>query len=149
MEGPKRYGLELLRETFVVREATRKSMQGNRSADTRPELLLRRALWASGLRGYRKHYRKWPGKPDVAWVGRRLAVFVHGCYWHGCPLCHDGRIPATNRAFWQAKIERNQARHAAQTAELEGLGVRTLTLWECELRRDLSGCVEKVRGALA
>jgi DNA mismatch endonuclease (patch repair protein) len=144
----KPYGIDRLRETWVVRESVRRSMVGNRSKDTSPELAVRRALWQAGLRGYRKHYRRWPGTPDVAWVGRRVAVFVHGCFWHGCPRCHDGRLPATNRAFWQAKIERNRERHAAQSEALGAIGVRVVTIWECEAKKDLDSCVARVQQAL-
>lgn len=145
MDGAKQYGINQLRETFVVREQTRRSMQGNRSTGTKPERALRAALCSAGLTGYRKNYRRWPGTPDVAWVGRKAAVFVHGCFWHGCPKCRRARVPATNADFWRAKLERNRERFERQCAELEAMGVRWLALWECEVLGDVAACVERVR----
>lgn len=147
IERRKEYGILALRETWVVREATAKSMRGNRGKDTRPELALRRALWAAGLRGYRKNVRKLPGTPDVVYGPARLAVFVHGCYWHQCPRCTRNRMPKTNAAYWQAKFATNAERDARQQATLEAAGWRVLVVWECELR-DLAAAVERVRSAL-
>lgn len=142
------YGINRLRETLVVRESVRRSMQGNTSSDTKPEVCLRKALWAAGLRGYRKNYKRWPGKPDVAYVGRKVAVFVHGCFWHGCPECPGGRLPATNTEFWRAKLERNQLRDVMTVQALSDLGVETVVLRECSLKRDLESCVDRVKRAL-
>src|SRR5688500_11643951 len=72
-------------------EAIRRSMVGNRPTNTNPETRVRQALWAAGIKGYRKDWQKAPGKPDIAFVGRRVAVFVHGCYWHSCPKCNIPR----------------------------------------------------------
>ncbi|MGE0002570.1 MAG: very short patch repair endonuclease [Fimbriimonadaceae bacterium] len=149
MADTKLYGINRLRETLVVKESVRRSMQGNTSRDTSPEVRLRQALWQAGFRGYRKHYRRWPGKPDVAFVGRHVAVFVHGCFWHGCPECTQGRLPATNTEFWRAKIERNRQRDATALEALSVAGVARVVLWECEVRRDLTSCVAKVAQALA
>lgn len=147
IEKRKEYGILALRETFVVREATRRSMQGNRGRDTKPELALRRALWAAGLRGYRKNVRKLPGSPDVVYGRARLAVFVHGCYWHQCPLCKRNRNPRTNAAYWEAKFAGNAERDARQQAALGEAGWRVLVIWECELK-DIAVSVARVREAL-
>ena len=136
-----------LRETWVVREATAKTMRANRSTDTKPELALRKALWAAGLRGYRKNVRKLPGTPDVVFGRARLAVFVHGCYWHQCPRCTRNRVPKTNAAYWEAKFSANAARDARQEAALVEAGWRVLVLWECELKA-IETAVERVRDAL-
>ena len=122
-------------------------MRGNRSKDTKPELALRRALWAAGLRGYRKNRRGLPGTPDVAYGRARLAVFVHGCYWHQCPRCARNRVPKTNALYWEAKFQSNRERDVRQHAALEGLGWRVLVLWECELKA-IEGAVARVREAL-
>lgn len=137
-----------LRETWVVREATAKTMRANRATDTKPELALRRALWAADLRGYRKNVRRLPGTPDVVFGRARLAVFVHGCYWHQCPRCTRNRVPKTNAAYWSAKFALNAERDARQQAALEAAGWRVLVLWECELK-DVDAAVERVRAALA
>lgn len=148
-EERKAYGILKLRETWVVSEATHASMVSNRSKDTRPEQALRKALWAEGLRGYRKNVGSLPGRPDVVYGRARLAVFVHGCFWHGCPLCGRRRIPKTNRAYWEAKFRQNAERDARNVAALEAAGYRVLVLWECQLRPDgLRECVRAVREAL-
>ena len=111
-------------------------MRANRSKDTKPELTLRRALWAAGLRGYRKNVRKLPGTPDVVFGRARLAILVHGCYWHSCPTCGHQRVPKTNAAYWEAKFAGNRERDARNLAALEGLGYRVLVVWECEMKMD-------------
>ena len=122
-------------------------MQGNKGKDTKPELTLRRALWAAGLRGYRKNVSKLPGKPDVVYGRSRLAVFVHGCYWHQCPRCSRNRKPVTNAAYWAAKFEGNVARDVRNQALLEELGWRVLVVWECDLK-DVAATVARVAAML-
>jgi DNA mismatch endonuclease (patch repair protein) len=119
-------------------------MASVRQRDTRPELLLRRALWASGCR-YRKQ-AELPGRPDLAFPGARLAVFVDGCYWHGCPRHYSS--PATNRGFWNDKLRANDERDQRKDAELVGLGWRVLHVWECEIKGDLEAVVARVQRAL-
>ena len=149
MERRKSYGILALRETWEVREATRKTMQANRGKDTKPELTLRRALWAAGLRGYRKNVRKLPGTPDIVFGPARLAIFVHGCYWHSCPTCTRNRTPKTNAAYWQAKFAGNQERDARNQAKLSEMGWRVLVVWECELKpAGLPALIEQIRRAL-
>lgn len=117
----------------VVDAATRsRMMAGIRGKDTRPEMILRRGLHARGFR-FRLHDRRLPGSPDLVFPGRRSAVFVHGCFWHGhaCPLF---RLPATRQEFWRAKIEGNAARDEAAEAALLAEGWRVLTIWECALK---------------
>lgn len=104
-----------------------------RSKDTGPELKLRRLLTAMGLR-YRLHRRELPGSPDVAFIGRRTAVFVHGCFWHGHDCRRGARAPKQNAAYWAAKIARNRARDAEVATRLDAMGWRALVVWECELR---------------
>ncbi|RYG32045.1 very short patch repair endonuclease [bacterium] len=121
-------------------------MRANRGRDTGPELALRRALWAAGLRGYRKNVRKLPGSPDVVFGPARLAIFVHGCYWHSCPTCTRNRTPKTNAAYWQAKFEGNRARDARDQAKLIEMGWRVLVIWECELKpSNVPAVIERVR----
>jgi DNA mismatch endonuclease (patch repair protein) len=130
----------------TVAEATRKSMRANRSTETQPERRLRRALWAAGLRGYRKNVRGLPGRPDVVFGRAKLAVFVHGCYWHQCPHCRRNLTPKKNAAFWQAKFAANQARDARTQAALEALGYRVHVVWECQLK-DVDAVVGEIREA--
>lgn len=114
--------------------AVSRSMKGNRGRDTSPEVFLRRLLRGAGFPGYRLHWGKVPGRPDIAFPGRRVAIFVNGCYWHRCPNCHPS-LPKSNTAFWERKFELNQERDRRKTRELEALGWSVVTVWECELKR--------------
>lgn len=102
-----------------------------RGKDTKPELLIRRGLHARGFR-YRLHAHL-PGRPDIVLPGRRAAIFVHGCFWHGhdCPLF---RLPGTRTEFWREKIAGNRTRDKAAVEQLHREGWRTLAVWECSVR---------------
>ena len=106
-----------------------------RRRDTKPELLVRRALRDLGRTGYRLDRGDLPGRPDIAFIGRRRAIFVHGCFWHGHDCKRGARQPKTNVEYWRAKIARNVARDEAALGALADKGWRTLVLWECELKR--------------
>jgi len=110
-------------------------MRKVKGRDTTPELKVRRTLWAMGLR-YRLHRRELPGAPDIVLSGRRLAIFVHGCFWHGHDCARGARVPKQNRDYWTGKIGRNRARDLANQAALEALGWTPLVLWECDLKDD-------------
>jgi DNA mismatch endonuclease (patch repair protein) len=101
--------------------------------NTAPELKVRRLLTAMGAR-YRLHRKDLPGAPDIVLPGRRLAIFVHGCFWHGHDCARGARVPRQNRDYWQAKIGRNRTRDQRTRGELEALGWTPLVLWECELK---------------
>lgn len=140
-------------ETALVRRraAVRKSMQGNKRRDTKPELLVRQRLRAAELTGYRLDWAKAPGRPDIAFPGRKVAIFVNGCYWHRCPYCSPS-VPRKNVEFWEAKFRRNVERDKRALAELEELGWLAITIWECELKRDridetMERVIEQVRSA--
>jgi DNA mismatch endonuclease, patch repair protein len=108
-------------------------MRAVRSKDTSPELAVRRMLRPFAP-GYRLHRKDAPGCPDVAYVGRKLAIFVHGCFWHGHDCARGARTPKANADYWLAKIARNRARDAAGLAALREAGWRSLVVWECELK---------------
>jgi DNA mismatch endonuclease (patch repair protein) len=108
-------------------------MRRVKGAGTTPERLVRRLIWGLGGR-YRLNRRDLPGKPDIVLAGRRLAIFVHGCFWHGHDCARGARVPKTNRDYWVAKIARNRARDAAAQEALEAQGWRVETVWECETR---------------
>ena len=115
-------------------EATRHVMQANRSKNTTPELRVRAALRAAGLTGYRLHWKKAPGRPDVCFPGRRVAILINGCFWHRCPFCSPSR-PKTHPEFWEAKFARNRARDARVRAELVAQGWTVVVVWECRLKK--------------
>lgn len=100
--------------------------------DTKPELVVRRYLHAKGLR-YRLHDKRWAGCPDLSFPSHRLVVFVNGCFWHGHLSCRKASIPVTRTDFWKGKIEANRARDAVNQLKLENLGLRVITIWECEI----------------
>lgn len=108
-------------------------MRRVKARDTGPERIVRRRLRMLGV-GYRLGGRGLPGRPDVVMPGRRLAIFVHGCFWHGHDCARGARKPKANAAYWSAKIDRNRARDARALEALAGLGWRVLVVWECELR---------------
>lgn len=108
-------------------------MRRVRARDTRPEKIVRAALRQLGHTGYRLDRKELPGRPDIAFIGRKRAIFVHGCFWHGHHCKRGARIPKSNTDYWTAKISRNQARDTAAEASLADLGWRRLTIWECEL----------------
>src|ERR1700753_517439 len=105
--------------------------------DTRPELIVRRLLWRLGAR-YRLHRADLPGKPDIVLPARRLAVFVHGCFWHGHDCARGARVPKANRDYWVGKVGRNRERDAATREALTAVGWRVETIWECELKDALA-----------
>jgi DNA mismatch endonuclease (patch repair protein) len=108
-------------------------MRRVKGRDTMPELKVRRALTRLGAR-YRLHRADLPGKPDIVLAGRKLAVFVHGCFWHGHDCARGGRVPKQNRDYWLGKVGRNRTRDAEHQAALEARGWRVETIWECDLK---------------
>lgn len=127
--------------------AARSRLMGRvRHSGTAPELALRRALWAAGLH-YRLHSKfRLPGSPDIMFPGAKVAVFVDGCFWHGCPL--HGTSPKTRSEFWSAKITRNQARDLEVDAKLAAMGWGVVRLWEHEVTTSLAECVSLIRSEL-
>lgn len=113
--------------------ATRHVMQANKSKNTKPELLVRHALREAGFPGYRLHWKKCPGRPDICYPGRKIAIFVNGCFWHRCPHCNLS-MPKSNVAFWEAKFARNQERDQRNYAALTEAGWTVLVVWECALK---------------
>ena len=114
--------------------------------DTSPELKVRKALTALGAR-YRLNRKDLPGTPDIVLPGRRLAIFVHGCFWHGHDCRRGSRVPKANREYWTAKVARNVARDQRAAAELTAAGWRVETIWECDLK-DGDALSERLRSLL-
>ena len=130
----------------VSKEVRSRIMAAVRSrGNTTTELALAKLLWASGVRGYRKHW-KVAGKPDFAWPGRKIAVFVDGCFWHGCVRCKT--LPGTNVEFWQKKIETNRARDKRVTKLLRIDGWTVLRFWEHDVKRNPKKAVLRIVAAV-
>lgn len=117
--------------------------RGNRTTERR----LRAALVAAGIAGWQIAPSDILSRPDFYFRDKRTAVFVDGCFWHGCSQC--GHIPNTNRPFWEAKIDCTRARDSRTTAELHAAGIRVLRFWEHDLAKNLSGCVRSIAISLA
>ena len=119
-----------------------------RSKATKPEILVRKWLWAHGYR-YRLNVKSVPGKPDIVMWRYRTAIFVNGCFWHGHEGCRQFVLPKTNMAFWQAKIDRNRERDQQNVALLRSNGWQVITLWACSLgRNEMENTMQQVAVAL-
>ncbi|MEO1329195.1 MAG: very short patch repair endonuclease [Pseudomonadota bacterium] len=123
-------------------------MRRVRDRDTTPERVVRRLLREIGQPGYRLNRKDLPGSPDIAYIGRRNAIFVHGCFWHGHDCKRGARQPKRNAEYWRSKIERNRTRDAKANGELRARGWRVVTIWECELR-DLDATRRRLRDFFA
>ena len=130
-----------LRSPPASSEAVKSSMKGNKGKDTKPEILLRSALHRLGKR-FRKHYKKVPGSPDIAFVSSKLAVFVDGCFWHGCPKCY--KEPKTNTEFWRKKVEKNHDRAITVNKDLKGLGWAVERVWEHDVIKHNNKVIAKI-----
>lgn len=102
--------------------------------NTQPEITVRRMLRELGYPGYRLHRKDLPGTPDIAYIGRRKAILIHGCFWHGHDCKHGLRKPKENSDYWVKKIGKNQQRDAHNLKALSDLGWAVLVIWECEIK---------------
>jgi DNA mismatch endonuclease, patch repair protein len=120
-----------------------------RAKDTKPEMLVRRAVWGAGLR-YRLHARDLPGKPDLVFRKQKVAIFVHGCFWHRHPdpNCKLARIPKSRTDFWVQKLTSNRDRDKETCDRLQSMGWRVITVWECQLPRSLRPIIELLHRTL-
>lgn len=108
-------------------------MRAIKSRDTAPEKIVRKLAWQIRP-GYRLHRKDIPGRPDIAYVGAKKAIFVHGCFWHGHDCTRGARVPKANREYWLGKVGRNRARDEESLRRLQGSKWQALVLWECELK---------------
>ena len=121
-----------------------KVMSRIKGKNTKPELILRKYLWSNGIRGYRLNVKNLPGKPDMVFTKSKVAIFIHGCYWHGCEIC-GWKAPKHNTEYWVNKIGKNKARDNVNKEKLEELGFIVLTLWEHEIKGGMIDLLEKLR----
>lgn len=108
-------------------------MAGIKGRNTKPEIVVRKALFAAGFR-FRLHRDDLPGRPDIVLPGRKVAVFVHGCFWHAHTGCRFAKTPSTRREFWEAKLAANVERDRRASDALLFTGWRVLVVWECATR---------------
>lgn len=118
------------------------NMRAIRSKDMLPELAVRRLVHKLGYR-FRLHRKDLPGKPDLVFVSRRKAVFVHGCFWHS-HNCNAAHVPKSNLDYWLPKLQRNQARDSKNVGALTAAGWKSLVVWECETRDEI-GLARRLR----
>lgn len=135
------------RAPIPEKELTSKTMSAIKARNTKPELILRKVLWDNDIKGYRLHWKKAPGRPDIAFPGKRIAIFVNGCYWHQCPFCQP-KIPKSHSEFWIEKFRRNIKRDHEKIVQLNEKGWKSLTIWECQLNDNILIYVDKIRNLL-
>jgi DNA mismatch endonuclease (patch repair protein) len=112
------------------KDARSKIMASIKGKDTKPEITIRKILWSHGKR-YRIHDNGILGRPDISHKGKKVAIFIDGCFWHGCHICY--KEPKTNTGFWKKKMERNRNRRREVTAHLNSEGWKILEFWEHEI----------------
>ena len=118
------------------------NMRRIKSANTKPEILVRRIAHRMGFR-FTLNRSDLPGKPDLAFAGRRKVIFVHGCFWHQHTSCADGRAPKTRTEYWIPKLKRNVSRDVAVRKQLTKSGWKTLVIWQCQLNNEAS--IDRIR----
>lgn len=126
------------------KEDRSKNMAAIRNQDTKPEIKLRKALFKEGFRYRVRH--KLPGKPDIIFPGRKIAIFVDGCFWHGCPYCY--KEPSDNKEFWKNKLVVNKKRDCEVNEILEAKGWIVLRFWEHEIKKDIEDVVSMIKRSL-
>ena len=109
-------------------------MSGIRGQNTKPEMQVRSLLFKAGYR-FRLHRKDLPGTPDIVMPGRKVAIFIHGCFWHRHRDCSLARLPKSNAEFWKTKLSGNERRDQIKYSQLANLGWRVLVIWECVTRR--------------
>lgn len=118
-----------------------------RSKDTKPEKILRSRLHERGFR-FRLHRKDLPGKPDIVFPKQKIAIFVHGCFWHFHENCREGRIPSTNTAFWKNKLSKNVEKDKRNIEQLNQNGWNTLVVWECYIEKNINEVLSKIEAVL-
>ncbi|MBI2063986.1 MAG: very short patch repair endonuclease [Candidatus Yanofskybacteria bacterium] len=113
--------------------STSKVMSANKKSNTGPEIILKKYIRKAGLRGYRLSPKNIPGRPDISFTKKKIAIFVHGCFWHRCPEC-SFPLPRDNKNFWSEKFKRNKARDQKKKKELQKLWWKVLTIWEHQIK---------------
>lgn len=132
------------RAPIPEKDSTSKIMSSIKGRNTKPELMVRKELWKKGIRGYRLHWKKVPGTPDISFPGKKIAIFIHGCFWHRCPTCNPTN-PKSHNEFWKNKFQKNIDRDRSKIELLTADNWRTLVIWECEIKNNLTKCTNEIR----
>lgn len=127
----------------ITNEKRSWNMSRIKSKDTKIEVLVRRYLFAKGFR-FRKNDKRYPGKPDVVLPKYRVVIFVNGCFWHMHLGCKYGRLPKSNTDYWKPKLEKNSENDKQHIKRLQEMGWTVVVLWECELKKDFEGVMERI-----
>ncbi len=128
---------------FYTTKERSEIMRKIRAKETKPELILRKTLWALGVR-YRKNYKELPGKPDIVIAKFKMLVFIDGEFWHGYDWENKKKKLKSNRKFWIPKIERNIQRDEQINQKLKGMGWRVMRFWDFQVKKELGVCVQKI-----
>ena len=129
---------------ILTKEQRYKCMSHIRSKDTKPEIVVRKCLYAAGYR-YRLQVKDLPGRPDIVFRRLRTVVFINGCFWHGHEGCRYFRMPKTNIAFWESKISKKKERDSRNKKKLKALGWNVIDIWECQLKpKKLPGTIDSL-----
>lgn len=124
-------------------DSTSRIMSSIRGRNTKPELIIRKELWNKGIRGYRLHWKKVPGTPDISFPGKKIAIFINGCFWHRCPICNP-MYPKSHKEFWKEKFRKNMERDKRKIDLLTADNWKALVIWECEIKNNLIKCINEV-----
>ena len=135
------------RSPLPTHKHTSKVMSSIKAKDTTPELFFRSLLVEHQLIGYRLHWKKVPGRPDISFTRKKIAIFINGCYWHRCPTCKLS-LPKSNVKFWKNKFEKNVQRDKIKNSQLEYIGWKVFTIWECELKKNYERSKSKIKSIL-
>lgn len=128
-------------------DITSKLMRANKAKNTKPEISLRKLMWSHNIKGYRLHHKKIPGRPDIAFIKLKIAIFVQGCFWHRCPYCNPP-LPKSNSEFWRNKFQMNVERDQKKFDELKNCGWKILMLWECQIKKEPLICLGEILNLL-
>ena len=124
-----------------------RTMSRIRSSETKPEVMVRKTLWAKGYR-YHKNWNLLPGRPDIVLPKYKTVILIHGCFWHHHENCSNGLMPKSNKQYWCDKFLRNKLRDEETRRELENLGWQVIVIWECEIEKDFDAVIAGIQAAL-
>ena len=143
MDSQKRQYIRDGRAPIPEKEITSRIMSSICAKHTRPEIMLRKALRRVGFKDYKLYLQSVPGRPDISYLKKKLAIFVNGCYWHRCPKCKPS-FPKSHKKFWRSKFQKNIARDKKKTKALQKLGWDVITVWECEIKKRINSIVKRI-----